>query len=185
MLHKPSLFIIRHGSVERLIFVVRFKSKQIRSWLNGEFYNTTFSKEEQAAVVNADVVNEDNPFYGTEGGSDTADKIWLMSLGEVEKYFHIDMDVYNDYWNGNMDWYEYALYCYGQDQRVCAKPTAYAASEGVWTYSKEDAQSALENGYDMSYAVGSGWWWLRSPGGGSDGAAFVYYDGDVNYDGHV
>lgn len=91
MLHKQSLFIIRHGSVERLIFVVRFKSKQIRSWLNGEFYNTAFSAEEQAAVVIADVVNEDNPFYGTEGGSDMADKVWLLSLGEVEKYFGIPM----------------------------------------------------------------------------------------------
>lgn len=40
----------------------------LRNWLNDTFYNTTFSEEEQAAVVNTNVVNEDNPFFGTEGG---------------------------------------------------------------------------------------------------------------------
>lgn len=182
MLHKQSLFIIRHGSVERLIFVVRFKSKQIRSWLNGEFYNTAFSAEEQAAVVIADVVNEDNPFYGTEGGSDTADKVWLLSLGEVEKYFGIPMTPEsNPYYDGNYrDGGEYAIYCYGQDSRVCAELTAYAAAKGAGTYLKEDAQYYLDNyGYDMSFAVGSGYWWLRSPGNDSCSVAGIGHGGMV------
>lgn len=182
MLHKPSLFIIRHGSIERLIFVVRFKSKQIRCWLNGEFYNTAFSAEEQAAVVIADVVNEDNPFYGTEGGSDTADKIWLLLLGEIEKYFGIPMTPESNPWyNGTYnEWFEYAIYCYEQDHRVCAEPTAYAAAKGAGTYLKEDAQYYLDNyGYDMSFAVGSGYWWLRSPGNDSCSVAGIGHGGMV------
>lgn len=152
----------------------------LRSWLNDRFYNMAFSEKEQAAIVNANIVNEDNPYYGTKGGFDTADKVWLLSLGEAMRYFHIDMDVWVDYINGNMDWYEYAIYCYGQDNRVCAKPTVYAAARGAYAYSEENAQGDTDySGYDMSYAVGSGWWWLRSPGNYAISAAGIYYCGDV------
>lgn len=150
----------------------------LRSWLNGTFYNAAFSVEEQAAVVNTNVVNADNPYYGTKGGRDTMDKVWLLSLGEVEKYFHIDMmDTWDDFNNGNMDWHEYAIYCYGQDNRVCAKPTVYGSR---WTFSEEEAQYEMDNyGYDMSYAIGSDNWWLRSLGIDSTTAAYVSYDGNV------
>lgn len=154
---------------------ITWENCTLRSWLNSEFYNTAFSAEEQAVIVNTNVVNEDNPFYGREGGNDTADKVWLLSLGEIERYFHIDK-------NGNMNgWYEYVTYCYGQDNRVCAKPTAYANAIGVKVYSEEDAQSEMDgSGCDMSYAIGSGCWWLRSPGYFSGDAACVFDNGYVS-----
>ena len=37
----------------------------------------------QGAIVDWNVVNEDNPEYGTEGGNDTNDKVYLLSIGEV------------------------------------------------------------------------------------------------------
>lgn len=162
----------------------------LRNWLNDTFYNTTFSEEEQAAVVNTNVVNEDNPFFGTEGGNDTADKVWLLSFGEIERYFHIDPNVYwndidpnvywNDYFYSNMSREEYAIYCYGQDNRVCAKPTAYAVERGVLGYSEENVSYCLdEYGIDMSYAVDCAFWHLRSPGGCGGSAACVSHDGCV------
>lgn len=159
---------------------VTWETCTLRSWLNNEFYNTAFSEAEQACIVNASVVNEDNPFFNTEGGNDTTDKVWLLSLGEMEKYFHLDMDVYDYYWNGNMNWEEYAVYCYEQDHRVCAKPTAYAETRGVWIYPEKSVQEDMDKyGCDTSYAVGSGWWWLRSPGVDNIVAACVYYGCDV------
>lgn len=156
----------------------------LRSWLNDEFYNTAFSMEEQAVIVDAKVVNENNPLYNTEGGNDTADKVWLLSLGEIEKYFYIDRNVFEDRWNGNMSREEYITYCYGQDNRLCAMPTAYTIPRSAGTYSEEGAQSDLEeHGYDMSYAVESYAWWLRSPGSDSDYAALVLHGGGVYYDG--
>lgn len=90
----------------------------------------------------------------------------------------------NPWFNGDNHW-EYAIYCYGQDSRVCAEPTAYAEARGrVQAYSEEDAQSVLDNyGYDVSYAVGSSWWWLRSPGHISGYAASINRTGNVDYNG--
>ncbi len=158
---------------------ITWENCTLRSWLNREFYNMAFSEEEQAAIVNTNVVNEDNPYCGTEGGNDTTDKVWLLSLGEMERYFHIDMNVYDDYINGNMSWNEYAIYCYGRDNRVCAKPTAYAGR--VYVYSEEN----IRYGIEMSYAIGSGWWWLRSPGYCSYYVAYVSGEGGVSDDGSV
>lgn len=50
----------------------------------------------------------------------------------------------NPYYDGNYrDGGEYAIYCYGQDSRVCAEPTAYVEARGrVQAYSEEDACAA-------------------------------------------
>ena len=155
----------------------------LRSWLNSDFYNTAFVGEERAVIVNTNVVNEDNPCYSGQGGNDTADKVWLLSLGEIERYFHIGRSVCDAYANETMSWYEYAIYCYGQDNRVCAKPTAYAEARGVYTYSEEYAQIWMKDGCDMSYAIGSGWWSLRLPGHSNNLVAYVDKDGGVDFHG--
>ena len=53
--------------------------------------------------------------------------------------------------------------------RMC-DPTEYANAE-PWIISENDEDS--ENDEE------SCWWWLRSPGDGSDQAACVYWDGDI------
>lgn len=55
----------------------------LRSWLNEEFYENAFTEEEQSAIRTTDVVNENNPAYGSGGGSDTEDKVYLLSLNEI------------------------------------------------------------------------------------------------------
>ena len=47
----------------------------LRTWLNDAFLNTAFTSAEQAAIKNTTVVNDDNPYYGTEGGENTTDKV--------------------------------------------------------------------------------------------------------------
>ncbi len=42
--------------------------------------------------MTATVSNEDNFLFGTDGGSDTQDKVFLLSLAEVEDYFCDDDD---------------------------------------------------------------------------------------------
>lgn len=63
-----------------------WKDSTIRSYLNGEFFNTAFTSEEQAMIPTVTVKNPDNETYGTYGGGDTEDKIFLLSLSEVKRY---------------------------------------------------------------------------------------------------
>jgi len=58
----------------------------LRKYLNNEFYNK-FSTVDKARIAETRVVNSDNPWFGTEGGNDTTDKIFLLSINEVVKYF--------------------------------------------------------------------------------------------------
>ena len=55
----------------------------LRTWLNDTFLNTAFTSAEQAAIKNTTVVNDDNPYYGTEGGENTTDKVYLLSIAEA------------------------------------------------------------------------------------------------------
>ena len=79
---------------------VTWETCTMRSWLNGygaeenkdgkdygdnNFLNNAFSTDEQSAIKITNVVNDDNPEYGTEGGNDTMDQVYLLSIDEVTK----------------------------------------------------------------------------------------------------
>ena len=59
-----------------------WEDSTLRSWLNDSFYNEAFTDDEQKAITEQNVVNENNPIYDTEGGKDTKDKLYLLSIGE-------------------------------------------------------------------------------------------------------
>ena len=87
---------------------VTWETSTMRSWLNGygasentggdsgidytsdNFINTAFSSEEKGAIAQTYVYNatqsdgnsNPNPSYGTSGGKDTTDKIFLLSIEE-------------------------------------------------------------------------------------------------------
>lgn len=81
---------------------VTWETSTMRSWLNGysaeqntggssgtdytsdNFIGAAFSEKEQGAIADTTVVNDDNPDYSTEGGNDTTDKIFLLSIEEVQ-----------------------------------------------------------------------------------------------------
>lgn len=81
---------------------VTWETSTMRSWLNGydashntggdsgidytsdNFIGTAFSAKEQAAIADTEVFNDDNPNYGTEGGNNTTDQIFLLSIAEAQ-----------------------------------------------------------------------------------------------------
>ena len=71
---------------------VTWEQCSLRKWLNGEYYEKTFSEEEKAAIQECELKNPDNPKYGTKGGNDTRDRVFLLSIDEAERYFKDDMD---------------------------------------------------------------------------------------------
>ena len=69
---------------------ITWETSAVRKWLNEDFINTCFSEEEQSMILETMVVTADNPKYGTSGGNDTKDKLFIMEYDEVMKYFETD-----------------------------------------------------------------------------------------------
>lgn len=129
----------------------------LRKWLNGEFYETAFSEEEKTEIVLTKLENKDNEEYGIEGGNDTEDKVFLLSVDEAKKYFAADTVV-----EGGRNY----------NTERAAKPSAYAATKPL---------TIVTNG---SWYDGSSPYWLRSPGVLNHIAAVVDYNGEIYAFGH-
>ena len=66
---------------------ITWETSGIRSYLNGEFIVNTFSEEEKARIIETTIINDDNQWFSTPGGSSTTDKVFLLSLADISKYF--------------------------------------------------------------------------------------------------
>ena len=89
---------------------VTWENCSLRIWMNGAFLDAAFSEEEQRQIISINVHPDKNPSYSTDPGNATTDKIFLLSINEVKKYFSDDK------------------------ARRCA-PTAYAKAQGAYTNS--------------------------------------------------
>ncbi len=127
----------------------------LREWLNKKFYNAAFNSVEKKMIRSAAVKNEDNPYFGTEGGKDTKDKVFLLSLSEIV----------NTKYGFDSDRYAYDI------NRRCA-PTDYTVAQGAYQYSGNDSD------YVTADNIGACWWWLRSPCYRRHDAARVNRNGD-------
>ncbi len=82
----------------------------LRTYLNEDFYNDAFTKDEQSKIQKSIVDFDINPdFQQAPPGDSTTDKIFILSATEVNKYFASD------------------------EERMCI-PTDYAIETGVVTY---------------------------------------------------
>ena len=93
---------------------VTWETSDIRQWLNNEFYTTAFNKAEKAKIQTSLIKNEDNSKYGTNGGNDTEDKVFLLSEKETETLFS------------------------NKEERI-AKATEYATKSGVYVNEEKAA----------------------------------------------
>ncbi len=59
----------------------------LRAWLNGEFLESAFSEKEQAMILPATVSADKNPFYDSDPGNPTEDRVFLLSADEANHYF--------------------------------------------------------------------------------------------------
>jgi len=57
----------------------------LRHYLNDTFFNS-FNESERLQILESRLPNINNPWFGTNGGRDTTDKIFLLSIDEVTKY---------------------------------------------------------------------------------------------------
>jgi len=135
---------------------VTWETCTLRQYLNGEFYES-FTQEEKARIEERENDNPKNQWYGTEGGNNTKDKVFLLSIEEVVKYFGDSGDL-----AARKGWY----WEKGKDELKDEK--GYYINDQY-------------NGRRVAKFNGSGsWWWLRSPGINQNYAALVDDDGIVN-----
>ena len=59
----------------------------LRAWLNGEFLESAFSEKEQAMILPSAVSANKNPFYDSDPGNPTEDRVFLLSADEANRYF--------------------------------------------------------------------------------------------------
>ena len=71
---------------------VSWETCSMRKWLNETFFGSAFTPGEQAMIPSATVAADRNPDYRTHPGYDTTDKVFLLSLTEVRRYFDSDAE---------------------------------------------------------------------------------------------
>lgn len=113
-----------------------WETSYMREWLNEQFVNCAFSKEEQAALLENPLSNSSNSTYGTGSGNSTMDKIFLLA----------EEDLYME----NAIGYGFMQYNLSDEARRC-QSSMYARAMGVSVKNDE----RYEN---------SGYWWLRTAG---------------------
>ena len=85
------MLIITDRVIDRRMYhhtfeAVTWETSDIRRYLNIDFFNR-FSPQDQARIANTTVINNDNQWFGTRGGDNTTDRIFLLSIEEVVRYF--------------------------------------------------------------------------------------------------
>ncbi len=126
----------------------------LRTYLNGAFYEG-FGATDRARIVPVVNKNLDNQWYGTKGGEDTEDRVFLLSMEEVVcRYFGDSSEKLHNPGKKQRYWFE-------RKDANNGKRTAWLeAGGGIW------------------------WWWLRSPGRVGVKAVYVHGDGNIGIQGN-
>ncbi|MGN0618145.1 MAG: DUF6273 domain-containing protein [Ruminiclostridium sp.] len=133
----------------------------LRRYLNNDFYNS-FSDKERQLIMPVKNENPDNPWdfsqqggcAATEGGKDTEDYIFLLSLDEIVRYFSTD----------------------GQDSMLYQ--SQLGAREMKLSDGCEKSRLAYNLSGDITNPTGSAWF-LRSPGMYQENAAYIGSKGSI------
>lgn len=67
--------------------MITWEECSLRSWLNKKFLNQAFTSEEQFMIMDTTVNADTNPKFNTDPGNATVDRVFLLSISEVNRYF--------------------------------------------------------------------------------------------------
>jgi|GEM_PF-3420123 len=69
---------------------VTWETCSLRKWMNSEFINSIFNAKEKEIIQETYLPADKNPRFDTDPGNATTDRLFLLSVPEVEKYFPSD-----------------------------------------------------------------------------------------------
>ncbi len=146
--------IIDHQAYHDAYKNITWADCSLRKYLNGEFYDN-FTETDKSRIIPALNKNLDNQWYGTNGGEDTQDSIFLLSLEEVCKYFGDSLSKLQNRGKNQRYWYE------RKDENNSKRIAIIQGKKGSW------------------------WWWLRSPGRDNLKAVYIFgTDGSIGVHGN-
>ncbi len=146
--------IIEQRSYHDAYVDITWEDCSLRKYLNGEFYDK-FSEEDQSRILSVTNKNLDNQWYGSKGGADTQDHIFLLSLEEVCKYFGDSSSKLQNPGKNQRYWFE------RKDENNSKRLARLLGKEWDW------------------------WWWLRSPGRVNVKAVYIFgTDGNIGIQGN-
>ena len=126
----------------------------LRKYLNSEFYDT-FSANDKSRIIPVLNQNPGNQWYGSNGGEETQDSIFLLSIEEVCKYFGDSSSKLQNPGKNQRYWFE------RKDENNSKRIARLEADKGgIW------------------------WWWLRSPGRVNVKAVYIHGDGNIGIQGN-
>lgn len=133
-----------------------WETSELRKWLNETFYYFAFNKDEEMCVILAENKTADNYMYGVDGGGDTFDLVFLLSIDEAQKYFDSNAErrtqikpdcekrdfslaMEGDYPRNTTDYYDWWLRSPGDTNGAIAYVgrTGDIVMEGVWIDNSE------------------------------------------------
>ena len=135
---------------------VTWETCPLRGYLNGGFLQS-FSSEEQGRILETRVINDDNLWYGSPGGNDTDDRVFLLSVEEIDRYFGDS----GDYLNIRM-----------KDIHGDLVTNSYTGMYLSNEYNEDRKGINLQTGDVMM-------WWSRSPGYSETSAVQVLSKGEI------
>jgi len=147
----------------------------LRTWLNEDFFGSAFDDLESELVVETVIVNDDHPYYETEGGNNTNDRVFLLSLEEIGKYYGIGLD--SDECEQPHDNLKCRLTEYGKERFIPI--WAQDFFDGSVERAEERYQNGVES-YGQNYCR---MWWLRSIGSTDHYAILIDEDGYIHWNG--
>ncbi|MCL2048199.1 MAG: DUF6273 domain-containing protein [Defluviitaleaceae bacterium] len=154
--------ILEHRAYHRTNSNITWEASDIRAYLNNDFYNS-FSTVDRGRIRETRVVSNANPWWETRGGSNTTDRIFLLSIDEVLKYFGDSGMV--------------ASGTTMSERERSNTPPSWPA-HGIYRWGIHDEYSEARIAHNT--AGEASWWWLRSLGLSRRNASDVGYVGNIS-----
>lgn len=148
-------YIIEQRSYHDAYKDITWADCSLRKYLNGEFYDK-FNATDKSRIIPVINKNPDNQWYGSKGGVDTKDSIFILSIEEVVcQYFGDSSSKLQNPGKNQRYWFE------RKDENNSKRIARLEVNkEGIW------------------------WWWLRSPGRVNVKAVYIHGDGNIGIQGN-
>lgn len=131
-----------------------WETSSLRMWLNDGFLKTAFSEEEQNGILSTTVSTANNKSYGSVGGNDTEDKVYIPSYADMK----------NSAYGFSTTWTEQSK------TRLASKTNYFSTRSDYIVNHKKNSQNTEGEGVP---SVCSAFYVLRTPGANQKFVTFI------------